>query len=482
MPYLLVLFIIPFAAAILLLALPTMPAKALKSIATGLSLLPLLLLITLHTQWIGAEIDSPWLSALSIHFHLKIDTLSLIFLYITSFVVPMSLITYPASAPSPHLFYLLALSLQGLLIGLFTAADLALVTIFWEATLLPVYFIISLWGKTESGSAAMKFLIYMIAGSVMMVAAVLMLYLTSLSLHGGGTFNIEALAAIAQQSPHVSLIAAIFLLAFAVKTPLFPFHGWLPNAYCQASTAGTILLAGILSKVGIYGILRIGIPFFPTLLQEWSPVLMGFAIAGVLYGAFAAWGQSDYKRLLAYSSLSHVNFILVGLFIWNETAHIGALLQVMNHAITITALFLVAGWLEERIKTTSMEQPGGLAKYLPKLCWLTLFFVLASVALPGTNNFVGEILIFFGLFNENPWLTLLLGLSVILSVVYMLRWMKETFFGPASHFPVDKPPTDIKTIHLVIASPLIMLVLCIGIYPSVVISAIKTTLLETVGK
>ena len=213
---------------------------------------------------------------------------------------------------------------------------------------------------------------------------------------------------------------------------------------------------------------------FPELLQQWSPWLILFAIVGVIYGALAAWGQYDYKRLIAYSSFSHVNFILVGLFVWNATAHTGAVLQAVNHGITITALFMVAGWLESRIGTTAINPSvGGVGKFLPKLCWLTLFFVLASVALPGTNNFVGELLILLGLFGFSPWLAALLGLSVILSVVYMLHWMQSTYFGPLNDPQGNSRWIDIEGKEFLIALPLIILILWIGIYPSPILNTIQ---------
>jgi NADH-quinone oxidoreductase subunit M len=284
---------------------------------------------------------------------------------------------------------------------------------------------------------------------------------------GGKTFNLDQLSRIAESVPYSGAIFAIFVLAFAVKTPLFPFHGWLPETYYEASPTGTILLSALLSKAGIYGILRVGMELFPHLIKEWGPFLLGFAIAGVLYGGLAAWMQKDYKRLVAYSSFSHVNFILAGLFVWNQTAHSGAILQALNHGITITALFLMVAWLSERIGTTLIGPYQGLAKYLPKLCWLTLFFVLASVALPGTNNFAGELLILFGVFQVDRWMAVFLALTVILSALYMLRWMQKVYFEEASPFQASW--IDIQSKDVFIVFPLIFMILWIGIYPSVVL-------------
>jgi len=472
MPNLMMLFLIPFIASAVTFALAAVSGKNLKRFAVLLSLLPLAVLIVGHTQWMGSKVEYSWFPAASIEFYLSVDSLSLLFLYLTAVIVPVSLLAVRSSTLThPNTFFGLVLLLQGLLIGFFTARDLAVFTFFWEAMLLPLYFIISLWGGPQRQSAAIKFLIYMITGSVLMVAAVLALYFASASVNGTGTFNLDALAKISASAPYAPWLCAIFLLAFAVKTPLFPFHAWLPDAYCQAPTAGTILLAGLLSKAGVYGILRIGMEFFPTFLMAWSPLLLGLAIAGVFYGGLAAWMQNDYKRLIAYSSFSHVNFILAGLFIWNQPAQEGAILQALNHGVTITALFLVAGWLEERIGTTTMGPLSGLAQFLPQLCWFTLFFILSSVALPGTNNFIGELLILFGLFGQNPWLAAFLALTIILSVIYMLRWMQIVYFEEPSFF--QDRWIDIKGKEILIALPLVALILWVGIYPAPVLKQIE---------
>lgn len=452
------LFLTPLISAIVLLLLP-LSGRLLKQAAFVLSLIPLVILIIGHQGWIGANVDYPWFPNLSVHFHLSIDSLSLIFLYLTAIIVPISISAVRRDQPNLHFFFGLILLVECLLIGFFTARDLVVFTIFYEAMLIPLYFIIAIWGGEQRDQAALKFIIYMIAGSTLMVAAILALFFA-----GPHTFNIDALRNMPATIPYATVFGAIFLLAFAVKTPLFPFHAWLPDAYYQAPTAGTILLAGLLSKAGIYGILRISLEIFPWLIVRWGPFLLGLAIAGVLYGALAAWLQNDFKKLIAYSSFSHVNFILVGLFVWNQTSHSGAILQAFNHGITITALFLVSDWLQQRIGSTRIGNISGSARYLPHLCWLTLFFVLASVALPGTNNFIGELLIFFGLFGLNPYVAALLGLSIIFSVVYMLRWMQKVYFEEPG--PQKVHEFDIRAKEILIALPLVLIILFIGIYPA----------------
>jgi NADH-quinone oxidoreductase subunit M len=462
MPNLLLLALIPFIAALLTFVLPTSSSKFLKRFAALCSLLPLLILIWNNTGLLGADVNYTWLGALSIHFHLHVDSLSYVFLFLANVIIPISLLA-SHEAQALRFFYALILLLQGFLNVFFTSQDLAVFTFFWEAMLVPLYFIINIWGGKERQKASYTFIIYMIAGSVLMVLAVLGLYFSAHALGVPGTFDIPSLAKLSETVPYAVPICAIFLLAFCVKTPLFPFHGWLPVAYYEASTTGTILLSAILSKAGVYGILRISLGLFPNLMRSASPFLLDLAIVGVIYGAIAAWAQTDFKKLIAYSSFSHINFVLAGLFVWDSTSQTGAIIQALNHAVTITGLFLLAGWLEMRLGSTRLDAAGGLAKYMPNLCWITLFFVLSAVALPGLNNFVGEVLILYGVFGQSIWLAAILGLTVILSVVYMLRWMHSIYFEIPS--PFQKAWVDIKPKEIWLIVPLIALILWLGMYP-----------------
>lgn len=478
MPILMWLFIVPLTSSAMTFALSMLSSKNSQRLAFGLSLVPLILLLYHFSGWEGMNVQYDWLPALSIEFHLSVDSLSLLFLYLTAVIVPISILATRGDGLNyPNVLYGLVLLLQALLIGFFTARDLALFTVFWEGMLIPLYFIIVLWGGLQRQSAGLKFLIYMIAGSALMIAAVLSLYFASTLTGQQGSFNFDVLSKISSTAPYAALICAVFLLAFSVKTPLFPFHAWLPDAYCQAPIAGTILLSALLSKAGIYGFLRIGMELFPNYMKEWGPLFVGFAIAGVLYGGLAAWMQNDFKRLIAYSSFSHVNFILAGIFVWSLTAQAGAILQAINHGVTITALFLAAYWLEARLGSTSIDKASGLAKYMPQLCWLTLFFVLSSVALPGTNNFIGELLILFGLFSQSPWAASALALTVILSVIYMLRWMQTVYFQTSS--PYQTTWIDINAKEWFMAMPLVLLILWVGIYPTPVLRQIANRVEKT---
>jgi NADH-quinone oxidoreductase subunit M len=477
---LVLLLAFPFAAALLVLACTAFSHQTQRRIAVALSLLPIALLIWGGYSWLQAKIDVPWLPIAGIKFHVAIDFMTLLFLALTVIIIPISIIATPVEQlRSPSFFYALVFVLEGLLFGFFTSRDLALFTIFWEAMLLPLYFMISYWGGYKRQQAALKFLIYMIAGSTLMIAAVLALYFASSTGASGGSFDFDILSKIAATLPHIGIIAAIFFLAFAVKTPLFPFHAWLPDAYYTAPLGGTILLSALLSKAGIYGFLRIGVDFFPQQIEAWSPLLLGLAIIGVFYGGLAAWSQNDYKRLIAYSSLSHVNFILIGIFALNHVGLTGALLQAINHGLTIAALFLVAGWVQQRAGSYSIGQLGGVVEVMPRLCWLTVFFVIASVALPGLNNFIGEWLIFVSLFKKSAWLAGILVLSVILSAMYMLRWLEKGYFGnPKAE---SKHWDDIGTKEFIIAMPLVVLILFLGIYPAPLIDQIDPAMNQLIA-
>lgn len=415
----------------------------LKRWAFLLSLIPLMALVSMNG--LGAEYHRAWFSALNIDLHFRVDSLSLVFLYLTAIIIPFCIMVDQARGS------LLILAVQWLLIAFFTARDLVLFTFFWEAMLIPVYFLINLRGDRAQRDASMRFLIYMIAGSVLMIAGVLAIYVRA------GTFDLDKL--MGGTYPH--WVALTFFLAFAVKTPLIPFHGWLARVYNAAPISGTIVLAALLSKAGIYGFMRIGWELFSYNMRARTPLLLGFAIAGVFYGALAAWKEDNYKKIIAYSSLSHVNFILVGVFVWNLFSREGAVLQAFNHGITITALFMVAWFLQQRIDTTYLGAYG-LAKIMPKLAWLTLFFVLASVALPALNNFVGELLILLGLFQYNIWLAVLLTLSIIFAVMYMLRYMQNLYFGPLGR--VSGPDITLKEMGML--TPLMALILVLGLYPA----------------
>lgn len=442
------LLLIPVACALLSMSL----FKLNRFSASLLSTIPLWILLMGSQE----RVELSWIPSLNIHFSLQVDGVSRLFLYLTAIIIPLVFLTSSKEEDSQRFFGTVFL-LQSLLFGFFLANDLVLFTLFWEAMLLPLFYLLLVFGGADRQRAAIRFLIYMLAGSCLLVAGVISLYLHA----EPHTFALDGLRA--QAGTYAPWIFFVFFLAFAVKTPL-PFHAWLPDAYTQASTSGTIILAALLSKAGIYGIYRIGLGLFPQVMLEYSGPLTILAIVGVLYGGFCAWAQEDYKRLIAYSSFSHVNFILAGLFAGSAVAHQGALLQVFNHGITITALFLIVHLVHERIHSGNLSAGGGMASLLPKLSWTALFFVLASIALPGTGNFVGEVLILFGIFGQSGILAAILGLSLILGAAYMLRFQHRLFFGPVNpHMPKAE---DLKWVEFLPLLILVFFVLLAGLHPA----------------
>lgn len=460
------LLIAPFGAALFLALLPRRLEKEITFLALASSLFPLALV--LKGELLGQSLSYEWFPGLGTHFALGVDSLSLLFLGLVVCIIPICLGLVAQKKPN-YLKELMSLILvvEGMLIGFFTAKDLALFVFFWEAMLLPLYFMISIWGRAESQKTAMRFLIYMFAGSVFIIAATLSLYFTC-SL----TFDMQALGPLAQKSKYAHLIFGAFMLAFAVKTPLFPFHSWLPETYCQSSSSSTILLSAVLSKAGVYGIFRIGYELFPVSYREWSFILIALAVAGTFYGALAALKEKDFKRILAYTSLSHIQFLLVGIFIASQYAFIGAWMQVVNHALTITALFVVCSLLEKRLGSTALAGAKGLAKTWPKLCWLSLFFVMSAIGLPGLNNFVGEFILFYGVFNYSYSLAALLAFSIVLGAAYLLRWVRKIYFGDSLGRIYAYRDLGIKEGLLVL--PLVVLILILGIYPAPLIKHIET--------
>lgn len=462
------LFLLPLFGTLFLMLSPTFFKLNKKWIAVFFSLSPLLILFFKQQEVLSHEIRMLWFQPLSIYFYLKVDFISFLFMLVTIIVTTSALLSIKSES---ILHFSLILILEAILLLFFMAKDLALFTLLFEASLLPMFFILLLFGDKEKSKIALQFILYMVAGSCLMILASLSLYFAAEKTLGVATFDMDLLKKISEQVPESYWIFIIFLVAFLVKTPIFPIHAWLPDVYTEASTSGSILLAGILSKLGIYGLFRIGEGFFPHHMQDVSKMVILLAIFTVLYAGVAAWMQKDSKRLIAYSSFSHVNFILVGVFLQNEIGKEGALLQVFNHGVTITGLFLVASFLEERIHTRTLTNHLGLVESLPRLCWLTLLFVLSSIALPSTGNFIGELLIFFALFDKSPILVPLLGLSIILSVIYMLRYMELNFFGhdvKSKHLLND---LNWKEVSLLI--PLLFLIFFVGIYPELLLKQME---------
>ncbi len=429
-------------------------------------------------------IQVPWLrvAGISIDFALGVDGITLLMVLLTAFLVPLAMLSsWSGVRERVKGFMILFLLLETGLIGVFLALDLVLFYIFWEFTLVPMYFLIGLWGYSRRIYAALKFFIFTMFGSLLMLLAIIFMGLQA------GTFNYTDLLAQRELFAGAQLwLFFAFALAFAIKVPMFPLHTWLPDAHVEAPTAGSVILAGIMLKMGAYGFLRYNLPLFPEATLRAAPWLAGLAVVGILYGAATAFAQKDAKRLVAYSSVSHLGFVMLGIFALTQQSVAGGVLQMVNHGLSTGALFLVVGMLYERRHTRDMAAYGGIWKVVPVLGALMLAVVLSSAALPGTNGFVGEFTILLGSFGApalgTPWFAGLATVGVILAAVYLLHLYERLFLGPLTHEENRQMP-DLNLREVLILVPILVMVFWIGLYPQPFLDLINPsveTLLQSV--
>ena len=362
-----------------------------------------------------------WIPNLHIHYHMGIDGISLFLVLLTTFLTPLAVLcSWNSIQDHVKEFFAMLLVLEMGMVGVFCALDLFLFFLFWEVMLIPMYFLIGIWGHGRKIYAALKFILYTMFGSILMLVAILWLYRVS------GSFDLPAIQRMLSSGLSLPwgtqlLMFLAFMLAFAIKVPLFPLHTWLPDAHTEAPTAGSVILAGVLLKMGTYGMLRFCLPLFPEAAHRAAPIVAVLAIIGIVYGALVAMVQVDLKRLVAYTSVSHLGFVVLGIFVFNPTAMEGAIYQMLNHGVSTGALFLVCGMLYDRRHTYEIKEYGGLAKPMPILCAFFLFACLSSLALPMLNGFVGEFMILIGVFNSQhfAWASWA-ATGAILSAVYLL--------------------------------------------------------------
>ncbi len=375
----------------------------------------------------------PWMASPLIRYHLGVDGISLFLVLLTTFLTLLALLaSWQAIQKRVKGFFLMLLVLETGMIGVFLALDLFLFFVFWEVMLIPMYFLIGIWGHERRVYAAMKFVLYTMTGSILMLVAILWLYTLT------GTFDLPTIQVLLQAgqvtlAPRTELLLfAAFFLAFAIKVPLFPLHTWLPDAHVEAPTAGSVILAGVLLKMGTYGLLRFCLPLFPEASRRLAPYIAVLAIIGIIYGALVAMVQPDLKKLVAYSSVSHLGFVVLGIFAFSSISIQGAIYQMLNHGVSTGALFLLVGMLYDRRHTHRISEYGGLATPMPVYSALFLFVCLSSVGLPMLNGFVGEFLILVGTFERHARWVALAATGVILSAVYLLRAYQRVFSGPVT--------------------------------------------------
>ncbi len=486
----------PLAGAALVALVPRAHAGLVRALGLGVALAvfaaSLLLWVGFDSQFAGFQFveDHSWIGH-SIRYVLGVDGLSLLLVLLTTFLTPLTLLgAVRAIGDRVKEFVICMLLLETGMLGALIAIDLFLFYVFWELMLVPMYLIIGIWGGPRRVYAAVKFFIYTMFGSVLMLAAILYLYVKT----GSSTFGLVQILDFVGGGQlsftEQMLLFSAFALSFAIKVPVFPFHTWLPDAHVEAPTPGSVILAGVLLKLGTYGFVRFAIPLFPQACGAASPVMMGLAVIGILYGAFTAYAQEDIKKLVAYSSVSHLGFVMLGLFAMTESAVSGSLLQMVNHGLSTGALFLLVGMLYERRHTRNMSDFGGLARIMPAFAVAFMIVTLSSIGLPGTNGFVGEFLILAGTFRDGLmapigsgsgfqpelfWrvfgvsMGVLATAGVILGAVYMLTMYRRVMFGPVTHAENRALP-DLSWRERIVLLPILALIFLIGLAPNVLLS------------
>ncbi len=410
-----------------------------------------------------AELRILWIPQLGIGIHLALDGLSLVLIALTLFLGILSVLcSWNEIGERVGFFHMNIASILAGVIGVFLSLDLFLFYFFWELMLVPMYFLISIWGHENRGYASLKFFIFTQAGGLFMLLSILGLYFMHGSRSGTYTFDYSELLGTAL-SPVASFWLMLgFLASFLVKLPAFPFHPWLPDAHTEAPTAGSVILAGLLLKTGAYGMIRFALPLFPLAAAAVAPLMRGLAAAGIVYGALLAFGQRDLKRLVAYTSVSHMGFVLLGIFAFNAPALQGAVMQMLAHGVSSGALFILAGLLQERTHTRNMERMGGLWTTVPRLSGMALVFALASLGLPGFGNFVAEFMVLAGTFRASAPAAVCAAAGLVFSAIYAL-WMVQRAFQGEQRGAWSIPDLSIRETGILAA--LVIVIFWLGLYP-----------------
>ncbi len=471
-PILSLITFLPLVGALVLLLVPRRNEGTIKTFALAVSLVDFVVSLLLYAYFQGGTaamqfVESvPWIRELGISYQLGVDGISLWLVLLTTFLTPLAILSsWTAITERVKEYMIFMLLLETGMIGVFVATDLFLFYVFWEAMLVPMYFLIGVWGGPRRIYAAVKFVLFTMAGSVLMLVAILSLAFLHQQSTGQLTFDLFQLLKTPVEAETQVWLFAAFALAFAIKVPIFPLHTWLPDAHVEAPTAGSVLLAGVLLKMGVYGYLRFAIPLFPQAAKQFAPWLALLGIVGIIYGAFVAMMQPDIKKLIANSSVSHLGFVVLGTFAFTTQGVSGGILQMVNHGLSTGALFLLVGMIYERTHTRMIADYGGLAKRVPLYTAFFLVITLSSIGLPGLNGFVGEFTILLGTFQANVVWAVFGATGVILAAWYMLGMYQRMFHGEAKAEGHTSHLTDINWREIAILVPIVLLVILIGVYP-----------------
>ena len=471
----------PLLAALVVLAMPTRSENVLRSVSFALSLVPFLLslrMLQLFDPTVGTlqlNEHASWMPSLGVSYSLGVDGFSLWLIVLTTFLTPIILLAgWHDIEKRLKEFLFFMLLLEWGMLGALASTDLFLFFMFWELMLFPMAFVIGIWGGPRRRYAAIKFVLYTMAGSALMMVAMVYVVLRQAAATGRMSFDILSLYGTPLTYTEQLACFAAFAVAFMIKVPMVPLHTWLPDAHTEAPTGGSVDLAGVLLKMGAYGFLRFALPMFPVAAQDAFPYIILLAVIGIIYGAMVAFPQPDMKRLVAYSSVSHLGFIMLGLYTFNTIGITGSVLQMVNHGLSTGALFILVGYIYHRRHTRQIAEYGGLWSLIPVFSALFLVVTLSSISLPGTNGFVGEFLILLGAFRAHPWAGSIGTIGVVLGAGYMLTMYQQVVFGPVTN-EANRSLHDLDLREVGALLPILVLIFWIGLYPKPFLRRIEPT-------
>jgi NADH-quinone oxidoreductase subunit M len=464
---------LPAAGAVLVFLVPRRREAATKTITVAVASATFAASVPLYWGFDPARADyqfpdwHAWMPTLGISYHLGVDGISLLLVLLTTFLMPLVMLSaWNAIESRWKEFAITMLLLETGMLGVFVALDLFLFYVFWEAMLIPMYLVIGIWGGGNRVYAAIKFVLYTLAGSLLMLVAILALYFQHGAATGIYTFDLPVLAQfVLAAGLNQNLLFLAFALAFAIKVPMFPFHTWLPDAHVEAPTAGSVILAAVLLKMGTYGFLRFCLPLFPQASLMFAPWMFLLAVIGIIYGAWVSTVQPDIKKLVAYSSVSHLGFVVLGLFTLTPQGIVGGIIQMVNHGLSTGALFLLVGMIYERRHTRLIAEFGGLWSVIPAFSAVLMIVTLSSLGLPGLNGFVGEFLILVGAFQVNRAVAVFAMTGIIFAAVYLLWMYQRVIFGSVTNEANRRLP-DLTPREWVVLLPVLLFIVWIGVYPA----------------
>ena len=481
--------VLPLVGALLISALPKKSELNAKRIAFMTTLVVAAVTVAMATQFQRDNVEMQfvlnrsWIPSLGINFALGVDGIALVLILLSTLLAPIVVLAgwneSVGGRWSTKTFYILLLILETMMIGVFAATDVFLFYVFFEAMLIPVYFLIGGYGTGARSAAAVKFLLYSLFGGLLMLASIIALYVIS-GEQGGHTFDIGALSQLHMSSTTQNFLFLGFFIAFAIKAPLWPFHTWLPDAADAATPGTSVLLLGVLDKVGTFGMIRYCLTLFPEASKTFTPVIIVLAVISIIYGAFLAIGQKDFKRLIAFTSISHFGFITMGIFAMTSQGQSGSTLYMFNHGFSTAALFLVAGWMAARRNSSKIADFGGLQRVTPVMAWVFFFAGMSSLALPGLSSFVSEFLVLVGTYTRYPVAAVIGAFGIVLAALYILIPIQRSLHGPTT--PGNESLTDLNLREKIAIAPVVAVILFLGFYPSPLLNVINPAAEHVIAK